>query len=309
MFIMKYNELKPNAGLQRVFRARFKLDKPGFIFHVTQRAAGKELLFLENNDYLAMLGFLKKSAEEFKLNYLALCLMPKHVHIQIQPLEKNLFDAMRYIFSRYALWFNKKYERKGHLFGGPYRQSVCLDPTYLLAASVYIHLNPVRAGLVKDGAKYRWSSWALYCKDKPAQSFVDPGPVLELLDKDRSIAVRQYEFILREGAAARQDNLFEKQGAVEKFRFLLSEMFPSVFKRIDRAWHSGSLQNDHPLLTPVERLTREFQDIPATRKPETREARKHIVEQLLARGFKKTEIAARLNISRKTVYNILHSTD
>jgi len=307
---MKYNELKANVGVQRVFRARYKLNQPGLISHITQRAAGKEPLFLEENDYMAMLGILKKSAEEYKLNYLALCLMLNHTHILIQPREKNLFEAMRYIFSRYAQWFNKKYQRKGHLFGGPYRQSVSLDPTYLLAASVYIHLNPVRAGLVKDGSKYRWSSWALYCKDEPGQSFVDPAPVLELLDKDRSIAVRQYEFILREGGGAKQDNLFEKQGAVEKFRFILSEMFPSIFKRIAKAWSHGSGQKDaNPVLTPVERLTREFQDIPATRKPETRKARQYIVEQLLARGFKKTEIAAHLSVSRKTVYNILNSTD
>ncbi len=50
---MKYNEIADNAGLQRVFRARYKLDQPGLISHITQRAAGKEPLFLEENDYLA----------------------------------------------------------------------------------------------------------------------------------------------------------------------------------------------------------------------------------------------------------------
>lgn len=305
---MKYDELASNAGLQRVFRARFKLDQPGLISHITQRAAGKEPLFLEENDYLAMLGILKKSAEEYQINYHALCLMPNHIHILIQPQERNLFETMRYIFSRYALWFNKKYQRKGHLFCGPYRQSVCLDPTYLLTASIYIHLNPVRAGLVQDGSAYRWSSWALYCKDDPPQSFVDPGPVLELLDKDKSLASRHYELILREGAGLKPDNLFEKQGAVEKFCFLLEELFPSIFKRIAKAWSSGSGdKNAAPEPNPVEKLTKEFQDMPASRKTETRKARRYIVEQLLARGFKKSEIATQLNISRKTVYNILNS--
>jgi putative transposase len=305
---MKYSELTANIGLQRVFRAREKMDQPGLISHITQRAAGREPLFVEENDYLAMLGILKKSAQEHQLNFLALCLMPNHVHILIQPRERNLFDAMRYIFSRYALWFNKKYQRKGHLFGGPYRQSVCLDPTYLMAASVYIHLNPVRAGLVKDGSEYRWSSWALYCREEPPLSFVDPGPVLELLDKDKRMAVRQYELILREGAGVKQGNLFEKPGVVEKFRFVLGEMFPSLFKRISNVWSSGSTdKNAVQELTPVESLTREFQDIPASRKAETRQARKYIVEQLLARGFKKTEVAAQLGVSRKTLYNILNS--
>lgn len=310
---MKYDELADNAGLQRLFRARYKLDQPGLISHITQRAAGMEPLFLEENDYLAMLGLYKKSAEKYQINYLALCCMQNHTHILIQPQEKNLYAAMHYIFSSYAHWFNKKYERKGHLFGGPYRQSVCLDPTYLLAASVYIHLNPVRAGLVKDASKYRWSSWALYCKNDPAESFVDPTPVLDLLDTDRRIAIKQYEMILREGAGAKQENLFEKMGAVEKFCFTLGEMFPKIFKRITKGSSpAGALGGGHKdevsFFTPIEKLTREFQDIPATRKPETRKARKYIVEQLLARGFKKTEIAAKLSISRNTVYNILNSS-
>ncbi|WP_291321066.1 hypothetical protein [Desulfonatronospira sp.] len=76
---MKYDELAANARLQRVFRPRYKLNQPGLISHITQRAAGKEPLFLEENDYLAMLGILKKSAEEYQINYLALCLMPNHV--------------------------------------------------------------------------------------------------------------------------------------------------------------------------------------------------------------------------------------
>ena len=85
-------------------------------------------------------------------------------------------------------------------------------------------------------------------------------------------------------------------------------MFPSLFKRISNAWPSGSRdKNAVQELTPVESLTREFQDIPASRKAETRQARKYIVEQLLARGFKKTEVAAQLGVSRKTVYNILNS--
>lgn len=307
---MKYDELSNNAGLQRVFRSRYKLDQPGLISHITQRAAGMEPLFLEESDYLTMLGLLKKSAEKYQIKYLALCCMQNHIHILIQPEEKNLYASMHYIFSSYAHWFNKKYQRKGHLFGGPYRQSVCLNPAYLLAASVYIHLNPVRAGLVKDPSKYRWSSWGLYCKQDSGKSFIDPGPVLDILDKDKNIAVKQYEMILREGADAKQDNSFEKKGAVEKFCFILSEMFPTIFKRISKAWSScNEDQGQNILVTPVEQLTMEFQDFPATRQPETRKARKYIVQQLLARGFKKTEIAAQLNISRCTVYNILNSRE
>ena len=71
-------------------------------------------------------------------------------------------EAMRNLFSLYARVFNKKYKRRGHLFGGPYRQAVCLDDSYLLSVSLYIHANPVRAGIVGAPQDYRWSSIRLY---------------------------------------------------------------------------------------------------------------------------------------------------
>ena len=90
-----------------------------------------------------MLGLLKEISGKHALTVLSFCLMPNHVHLLLKTGEKNLDQAMRDLFSRYATWFNRKYERKGHLFGGPYRQAVCLDDAYLLAVSIYIHLNPV----------------------------------------------------------------------------------------------------------------------------------------------------------------------
>ncbi|MFO8032025.1 MAG: transposase [Desulfohalobiaceae bacterium] len=99
------------GNVQRVFRSRHKIDNPDIISHITQRAAGKEPLFIEDNDYLTMLGLLKESAERFEITYYALCLMPNHIHILIEPRQKNLAQAMRHIFFRYATKFNQKYEQ------------------------------------------------------------------------------------------------------------------------------------------------------------------------------------------------------
>ena len=113
--------------ITRVFRAKQKLNVPGLVSHVTQRAAGKEPLFIEDSDYAYMLVLLKEISRRHAVRIYAFCLMPNHLHVLLRPEEENLYDAMRDLFSRYAMWFNKKYERKGHLFGGPYRQAVCLD--------------------------------------------------------------------------------------------------------------------------------------------------------------------------------------
>ncbi len=297
-------------SVQRVFRARYKIDEPGLVSHITQRASGREPLFLEDNDYLAMLALLKQSAKRFELTHFALCLMPNHIHILIRPEEKNLFAATRWIFGNYALWFNKKYHRKGHLFGGSYRQAICLDATYFLAASVYIHLNPVRAGLVEDGCAYRWSSCGLYCKETPAESFVAPDEVLSLLHAKRNRAVNQYKVILGEGQDVEQENVLEKDGVVERFCLQLAKIFPAVFKRIARGDQTG-VKNERDVmeLTELEKLTRDYASMKHSRQPESRKAKRFIVEQLAARGFKRQEIADRLGISRKTVYTLLHPAE
>ena len=292
---------------QRLFRARYKLNTPGIVSHITQRAAGKEPLFLDKNDYLIMLGLLKESTEKYNLQYYALCLMPNHIHILIEPGEKNLSESMRSIFSRYAAKFNRRYERRGHLFGGPYRQSVCLDNTYLLTASVYIHLNPVRAGLVEDATQYRWSSSTLYCQDNHRESFVNPSPILELVDEDGHKARREYRQILDKAIGAEPNNALEQEGAVEKFCIRLSEIFPSLFKRLGKK--EKNEQAESPCLLEVTELEERLKQLgqARARSEESKRVKKYIVEQLLARGFKKTEIAQRLGISRMAVHNILNA--
>lgn len=114
----------------------------------------------------------------------------------MSPEEENLFDAMRDLFSRYVMWFNSKYERRGHLVGGPYRQAVCLDDSYLVAASLYIHMNPVKAGLVGTVSDYRWTSSRLYCDLDAPESFVDAAFVLGILSKDAPIAKERYRMLL-----------------------------------------------------------------------------------------------------------------
>ena len=78
---MNAGEFWLTGNVQRVFRARFKADTPGLISHITQRAAGREPLFVEDRDYMSMLGLLKESADKFSLRYYALCLMPNHTPV------------------------------------------------------------------------------------------------------------------------------------------------------------------------------------------------------------------------------------
>ncbi len=296
------------GNVQRIFRARHKLHEPGLISHITQRAAGREPLFLEDGDFLTMLGLLKESAEKFSLSYYALCLMNNHVHLLVMPREKNLAEAMRSIFSRYAAKFNRRYERRGHLFGGPYRQSVCLDTTYLLAASAYIHLNPVRAGLVEDANAYRWSSSSLYCRKPSGESFIDPQPVLGLVHDNMHSARKIYGRLLQKARSAEPENALEHEGAVEKFCVRLADHFPGLFRSLVK---KAAARPETPSLLELTELEKRLRDLDRSRarSAATRKEKKYIAQQLAARGFQKTEIAQRLGVSRRAIYYLLHSQE
>jgi len=135
-----------------------------------------------------MLGLLKEIFNKYSLKIYAFCLMPNHLHLLFRPNKHNLSNAMRDLFSRYAMRFNRKYERNGHLFAGPYIQAVCSDETYILAASLFIHLTPVHAGLAKTPQNYPWSSCRLYYDKDPSGSFLDPDFILDLLPIEQLLA-------------------------------------------------------------------------------------------------------------------------
>ena len=285
-------DLIAQGKLKRYFHAKRKLSVPNLISHITQRATGKEPLFLEDDDYLSMLGLQKEIARSYSLTIYAFCLMPNHVHFLLSPKEDNLYDAMRGLFSRYAMRFNRKYERKGHLFGGPYRQAVCLDDSYLLAASLYIHLNRVKAGLVKTPQDYRWSSCRLYYEENVSRSFVDPDFVLNLLSEVDPERKQTFRLLLKKGAEAMTGYVPEQKDAVERFHVRVASLFPSLFRRVDErrqiaAFSGIDLVSSEELERQIEFVkTRSFAS-----KPSSTKAKKYLIEQLIARGFKRSEIA------------------
>ena len=299
-------DLVSDGKLKRLFRAKRKLNAPGLISHLTQRSAGKEPMFIEDDDYLHMMGLMREIAADYSLRIFAVCLMPNHMHFLMSPEEQNLYDAMRDLFSRYVMRFNFKYERKGHLVGGPYRQAVCFDDSYLLAATLYIHLNPVKAGLAETVSEYRWTSSRLYCEAEAPESFVDPSFVLGILSDDPAVAKERYRMLLENAGGLSIGRVLEQEGAIERFRKSLVTVFPKLFRQINAknltAAHSGkellSLDSMEEQLHAVR--IGAFQSV-----PESRKAKKYLIEQMLARGFTKVEIAAQLGVSRKTVYNLL----
>ena len=291
-----------SGKVKRFFRTRQKLNAPGVISHITQRASGADRLFHEEDDFLEMLARLKQVSKTHELEFIAFVLMPNHVHLLLSQNEANLHAAMRDLFRGYSRRFDKKYERKGHLFGGRYRQAVCLDESYFLAVSLYIHLNPVRAGLVVQPTDYRWSSCRLFTESPVTQSFVSPQRIFELLSQDPQEAQGIYREMLEEGQKIKMGEVFEDRRAIHDFQWKLSGVFHLLGKM-------GTLRKDQPSKdwdeTELEERIAAFVKGRIHPLPRDKEAKRYLVEQLISRGFARREIAQKLGVSRKTIYNLL----
>jgi REP-associated tyrosine transposase len=301
-----YDELIRQGKAKKIFRAKRKVTVANVVSHVTQRAAGKEPLFLEDKDYLYMLANMKEITKKRSLEIYSFCLMPNHVHILISPREDKLDDAMRDLFSRYAMMFNRKYQRRGHLFAGPYRQSVCLDDSYLLAASLYIHVNPARAGIVTDPRRYRWSSVKLFHDQGAPRSFVNPDFVLRLLGREKGESKKVYSELLDRSVSLAEGDVLEKAEVVTQLRRALARVFPGLFSSVRKnkqiEQRTGlDLLDEEEIQETIKAMKARGNRI----SPETKKAWRFLIGQLIARGYKREDIAATFGVSVKTVYNTL----
>ncbi len=135
----------------------------GVPHHITQRGNRREEVFFTDEDRHAYLAWLKDYAERCGLDILAYCLMTNHVHLVVVPAsEDSLRQVLKPLHMRYAQRINRANNWKGHLWQGRFFSSA-LDETYLWAAIRYVERNPVRAGMVRKGENYRWSSASAHC--------------------------------------------------------------------------------------------------------------------------------------------------
>ena len=174
----------------------------GALYHVIARGNRHQPIFLDENDCEIYLYLLREYKKRFCFLLYAYVLMENHLHLLMEVEEVPLSRIMHDLQFRYARKFNIKYKKDGHLFQGRYKAILCDRDTYLLELSAYIHLNPVRAGMVESPLEYRWSSYASYVKKDPV-SLVGEDFLLSLFAKKKALARRAYvryvESRIREG--------------------------------------------------------------------------------------------------------------
>lgn len=152
-------------------------------YHITARGNEKKDIFTVRRDYEKFLDYLGVVHKRYKTIVYSYVLMDNHYHLLIETPEPNLSRFMRDLNGHYTIYFNKKHERYGHLFQGRYKAILVDKDNYLLELSRYIHLNPVRAGILPKPEDYRYSSMSYYSSNKTSPEWLNVNFILELFGK------------------------------------------------------------------------------------------------------------------------------
>jgi len=137
-----------------------RLDAPGVLQHIMARGIERRKIFWDDKDRSSFLERLAVILEETQTQCYAWTLIPNHFHLLLRTGPTPLSKVMRRLMTGYAVTFNLRHRRAGHLFQNRYKSVVCEEDPYLLELIRYIHLNPLRAKLVEDLNaldKYPWT--------------------------------------------------------------------------------------------------------------------------------------------------------
>ena len=178
-----------------------RLDAPGVLHHVIIRGIERRKIFRSNKDREDFIERLENLCPRTQTNCFAWAFMSNHAHFLFRTGTEPLCRLMRRLLTGYVIGFNHRHSRRGQLFQNRYKSIICQEETYLRELVRYIHLNPIRAGIVQslDELKsYRYCGHSSLM-GKTKREWQDTDYVLGHFGKSRSKARKEYEFFVKEG--------------------------------------------------------------------------------------------------------------
>ena len=184
-----------------------RIHYPSAVYHVILRGNAGNPVFFDDKDRYRFYLILQYAVEKFGCRIHALCLLDNHIHLVIQVDEIPLSRIMQNVSLRFTKWINYSQSRTGHLFQGRYKALLIDVETYLLELVRYVHLNPVRAGIVSTAAEYRWSSHRGYL-GKELIPWLTSDFILSIFSQDADQARMGYESFVNDGVDERNRSEF-----------------------------------------------------------------------------------------------------
>src|SRR3954469_189917 len=215
-----------------------RIQYEGAIYHVMSRGNGRSAVFRNDKDRTSFVATLEQTCTKTGWQVHAYCLMRTHFHLVVETPQANLVAGMKWLLSTYTIRFNRRNKVFGHLFSGRYK-ALIVDGSgngYMRTAADYVHLNPVRAKLLKAEQKlkdFRWSSYGDYLKEpkgRPAWLRVERVLGECGIPRDSAAGRRQFE-----------QRMEARRGADE-----------SEFQKLKRGWYLGDEEFRQELLAQMD---------------------------------------------------------
>jgi len=187
-----------------------RIHYPGAFYHVMLRGNAKQSIFKGPEGVRQFETILGQGSENCDVRIYAYCWMPNHVHMALQVDQIPLSKMMQNLSQRYTRWFNKYYDRVGHLFQGRYKAILVDGQGYMLELIRYIHLNPVRAGLVADALEYENSSHGAYLAPDRAPDWLCVDSGLKFFGPTETAAQARYLHFMGETVADESLDMLRK---------------------------------------------------------------------------------------------------
>jgi len=213
-----------------------RIEYAGALYHVISRGNEQRPIVTDDVDRHKRLGWLRRTVGTYGWRLHAFVLMDNHEHLFVETPEPNLSAGMQYLNGSYTGYFNRRIGRAGHLFQGRFKAHLIDEQGYFQAVSRYIHLNPVRASLVKRPDEYLWSSCPGYVRASKALDWVTYERVLlDFGPGDDATRRRRYaqflegvaeEPIVSPFAAAVEGLIVGSESFVKRVKSMLSERAP-----------------------------------------------------------------------------------
>ncbi len=178
-----------------------RLDVPGALHHIMVRGINKSPIFDDEQDRARFLERLGQKVTEARASVYAWVLMDNHVHILFKSGQEGISTVMRKLLTGYAQYYNRRHRRTGHLFENRYKSILCDEDHYLLPLIRYIHLNPVRAGIIttlRELDSYPWSGHSTIM-EKTRHDWMDTAYVLTQFGNRKRAARNAYCAFVAEG--------------------------------------------------------------------------------------------------------------
>lgn len=217
------------------------------IHHIMVRGINQQNIFHDDEDRKKFIEILKKTKQISQFELYGYCLMDNHVHLLLKEGLEKLSQIMKRIGIAYVYWYNKKYERSGHLFQDRFKSQNVEQDSYFLSVLRYIQQNPLKAQIVAEIGAYPWTSYHAYGEKGTANAgLIDSDFVLGMFGLDREVAVHScIEFMEQPQQEKYLEHSEKKKYTDDEVQFELDKMLKA--KSIHKLSHVERSRRDEVL--------------------------------------------------------------